>query len=501
MCSRLTRLLVLIAALVCTGSLRMVAAFTAADYATALRLSILFYDVQRSGVLPNWQRVRWRGNSAIYDGTQSNARLSGGYYDAGDNMKFGFPMAFSMTLLSWSAVDFREELKQAGQLGHTLNAIRWGTDYLLKAYTAPNELWIQVGDPNSDHACWERPEDMDTPRPAFQVNTNRPGSDVAAETAAALAAASLAFRNLDSIYSARLLTSAIQVFNFANNYRGKYSDSFGGVVCPFYCSYSGYNDELVWGAAWLYKATRDVTYLQYLISNGATLGGTTESVNSFDWDNKYAGAQVLLSAFVLGENDGGLHGYKARADNFICSILPRSVSPVTQTAFTPGGLLFRSGQSNLQYVTTAAFLATVYGNYLSNSRSTVSCGGAIITPLQLASFAKSQVDYILGANRLGMSYMVGFGPKYPQQVHHRAASLPSKRVYPGMIYCQQGFSWFQTAKPNPNQATGAVIGGPDQSDNLNDVRSNYAQMEPTTYINAPLVGVLASLAEGSKGYK
>ncbi len=100
-----------------------------------------------------------------------------------------------------------------------------------------------------------------------------------------------------------------------------------------------------------------------------------------------------------------------------------------------------------------------------------------------------------------MSYMVGFGPKYPQQVHHRAASLPSKRVYPGMIYCQQGFSWFHTVKPNPNQATGAVIGGPDQSDNLNDVRSNYAQMEPTTYINAPLVGVLASLAEGSKGYK
>jgi hypothetical protein len=74
MSSRLTRLLVLIAALVCMGSLRMVAAFTAADYATALRLSILFYDVQRSGVLPNWQRVRWRGNSAIYDGTQSNVR-------------------------------------------------------------------------------------------------------------------------------------------------------------------------------------------------------------------------------------------------------------------------------------------------------------------------------------------------------------------------------------------------------------------------------------------
>jgi hypothetical protein len=32
-----------------------------------------------------------------------------------------------------------------------------------------------------------------------------------------------------------------QVFTFADRYRGRYSDGLGGVVCPFYCSYSGYN--------------------------------------------------------------------------------------------------------------------------------------------------------------------------------------------------------------------------------------------------------------------
>lgn len=70
--------------------------------------------------------------------------LSGGYYDAGDNVKFGLPMAFTVTLLSWGVVEFGDSMSKAGQLGHALNAIRWGTDYLLKAHTGPNELWVQV---------------------------------------------------------------------------------------------------------------------------------------------------------------------------------------------------------------------------------------------------------------------------------------------------------------------------------------------------------------------
>lgn len=58
-------------------------------------------------------------------------------------------------------------------------------------------------------------------------------------------------------------------------------------------------DELVWGAAWLYKATGENGYLQYLIRNGNALGGTRVTVKSFSWDNKYAGAQVLLAQVRL----------------------------------------------------------------------------------------------------------------------------------------------------------------------------------------------------------
>ena len=68
-----------------------------------------------------------------------------------------------------------------------------------------------MGDANKDHACWERPEDMDTPRSVFKVDKNSPGSDVAGETAAALAAASLVFRRSDPNYANLLIRRAMRV--------------------------------------------------------------------------------------------------------------------------------------------------------------------------------------------------------------------------------------------------------------------------------------------------
>lgn len=53
---------------------------------------------------------------------------------------------------------------------------------------------LQVGDGVKDHEYWGRPEDMHMARPALKITAQRPGSDVAAETAAALAAGAIAFR-------------------------------------------------------------------------------------------------------------------------------------------------------------------------------------------------------------------------------------------------------------------------------------------------------------------
>ncbi|KAG0557529.1 hypothetical protein KC19_11G137900 [Ceratodon purpureus] len=472
------------------------AAFSRREYADALEKSILFFDVQRSGHLPAWQRITWRADSGLHDGHQDNVDLTGGYHDAGDHVKFGLPLAFTLSVLSWNVVEFGTQLRTSRQLGNALNALRWGTDYLLKASVGEDCLWVQVGNPFSDHQCWQRPEDMDTPRTAYKVDASHPGSDVAAETAAALAAASLAFAKIDKSYSKTLLAAAKKVFAFADRYRGKYSDAIGGVVCPFYCSNNGFKDELVWGAAWLFKATGDDWYRHYLVSNGGTLGGTTTAVNEFSWDSKYAGAQVLLAKFALTGAEE-LRGYKDRADNYMCNVLPRSVSPTSQTSVTPGGMLWHSGQTNMQYVASAALLLTTYSKYLSSVGGVIYCGKTRVTSAQLLAYAKQQVDYILGHNPRGTSYMIGFGDKNPTHVHHRAASIPSVRAQPQKIGCQQGWPYYNSGSANPNQATGAIVGGPDQYDNINDVRSNVVQMEPTTYTNAPVVGLLAVLATGA----
>lgn len=48
---------------------------------------LYFYDEQRSGKLPSNERVSWRNDSALDDGSDVNLDLSGGYYDAGGTFR------------------------------------------------------------------------------------------------------------------------------------------------------------------------------------------------------------------------------------------------------------------------------------------------------------------------------------------------------------------------------------------------------------------------------
>jgi len=62
-----------------------------------------------------------------------------------------------------------------GALDDVLKAVKWATDYILKAHVAPTKFYGQVGKGDVDHAFWGRPEDMRMPRPAYKIDTSRPG--------------------------------------------------------------------------------------------------------------------------------------------------------------------------------------------------------------------------------------------------------------------------------------------------------------------------------------
>lgn len=68
-------------------------------------------------------------------------------YDAGDNVKFNLPMAWSAGVLAWSVVDFERGYKAAGQYQIALDNIKWVTDYLIKC----------IGDGETDIVVQVRP--------------------------------------------------------------------------------------------------------------------------------------------------------------------------------------------------------------------------------------------------------------------------------------------------------------------------------------------------------
>uniref|UniRef100_A0A166CQ50 Endoglucanase n=1 Tax=Daucus carota subsp. sativus TaxID=79200 RepID=A0A166CQ50_DAUCS len=283
--------------------------------------------------------------------------------------------------------------------------------------------------------------------------------------------------------------------------------------------------------------------LNYLGNNGDALGRTGWAMTEFGWDVKYAGVQTLVAK-------GSRNVQK-----------------------TPGGLIFKQRWNNLQFVTSASFLMTVYSDYLTSARKTLRCPSGNVQPSQLLSFAKSQVDYILGDNPRATSYMVGYGNNYPQQVHHRGSSIVSikgsrnvQKTPGGLIFKQRWnnlqfvtsasflmtvYSDYLTSArktlrcPSGNvqpsqllsfaksqvdyilgdnpRATSYMEAMPHGSvgrqaipiswlvplledlmpygyDNFADERDNYEQTEPAKYNNAPLFGLLVMLHAGHSGY-
>ncbi|KAL5778184.1 hypothetical protein ACOSP7_011110 [Xanthoceras sorbifolium] len=463
-------------------------------YDEALKTAMQFFDVQKSGKLVD-NKISWRGDSGLKDGSEENVDLSKGMYDAGDHMKFGFPMAFTATVLSWAILEYGDQMEAVDQLKPARESLKWITDYLIHAHPEENVLYIQVGDPEKDHKCWDRPESMTGKRPLTQVNTSSPGTEVAAETAAAMASASLVFKTSDPTYSSTLLKHAQQLFTFADKYRGSYSISIPEV--QNYYNSTGYGDELLWAASWLYHATQDKSYFQYVTGENGKAFANWGSPTWFSWDNKLAGTQVLLSrlSFFGGKDtssNSGLQMYRKTAEAVMCSLLPKS--PTATKSRTRGGLIWVSDWNALQHPVASAFLAALYSDYMLTSQTAeLSCDGHSFKPSDLRSFAKDQADYVLGKNPLKMSFLVGYGEKFPQYVHHRGASIPVD----AKTGCTDGFKWLNSTDPNPNVAIGALVGGPFQNETFINSRNNSMQTEPSTYNSAVLVGLLSSLVTTS----
>jgi len=443
------------------------------NYAEALQKSMFFYECQRSGQLPADNRVTWRANSAMSDGSDVGHDLTGGWYDAGDHVKFNFPMAFSTTMLAWGGIDFAAGYNASGQMKYLKSNLRFVNDYFIRCHTAPNELWGQVGNGGTDHAWWGSSEVMAMTRPAYKIDATNPGSDLAAETAAAMAASSIIFKTDDAAYSATLLSHAIQLYNFADTYRGKYSSSISDAA-GYYNSYSGYNDELVWGAIWLYRATGDAAWLTKAETYYANLASEPQStIKSYKWgiawDDKSFGCYALLAKLT------GKTQYKEDMERHLDYWTDGYNGQ--RITYTPGGLAFLDTWGALRYAINTGFLAKYYKDV-----ATTTAKGT-----KYNNFALAQMNYALGNNPRNSSYVCGFGNNPPVKPHHRTA--------------HGCWSNNLTGPPTESRHTlyGALVGGPGNNDAYTDDRGNYVNNEVATDYNAAFSGLLAGLVQDYGG--
>ncbi|WP_408058041.1 glycoside hydrolase family 9 protein [Verrucosispora sioxanthis] len=445
------------------------AAAPAFNYAEALQKSLLFYEAQQSGKLPDWNRVSWRGDSALRDGSDVGVDLTGGWYDAGDHVKFGFPMAFSATMLAWGAVEYRSGYAASGQLTHLLNNLRYVNDYFVKAHPSPNVLYGQVGNGDDDHKWWGPAEVMPMARPAYKIDASCGGADLAGETAAAMAASSMVFRPTDAAYADKLLTHAKQLYTFADTVRKNYHECITDAT-SFYRSWSGYQDELVWGAIWLYRATGDAAYLAKAESEYDKLGTepqtTTRSYKwTVAWDNKQFGAYVLLA------NLTGKQKYVDDANRWL-DFWTVGVNG-ERVRYSPGGMAVLDSWGALRYAANTAFAALVYSDKTTDATRKA----------RYHDFAVRQINYALGDNPRNSSYVIGFGTNPPKNPHHRTA---------------HGSWWDSQTVPTETRHTlyGALVGGPSSpNDAYTDNRSDYVMNEVATDYNAGFTSALARLSQ------
>jgi hypothetical protein len=427
------------------------------NYAEALQKSLYFYECQQAGPLPDWNRVEWRADSTMDD------FITGGWYDAGDHVKFNLPMAYSASMIAWGLYQYPEGVEACGEMTNYVNNLSFALDYL-SACDLGDEVVYQVGNGQDDHSWWGPAELVEYGMKDQNVSGDRPyyaGRQCSAafgEMAAALAAGYCALQGKSDKVD-DYLKHAKNIFAIADAEQS--DDEYMASDAKNFYKSSHYYDELFWAANWLYKATGDKEYLDkatgYIPSLGKELG-TDELKYSWGqcWDDVQQGGMILYAQNT--NNSTYVNQVKKQLDYWTYNVQELD-----------GGLRWLTDWGCLRHATAAGFTAAVACDTLPLGDTTA-----------YEKFYEEQINYCLGENPDKQSFVVGYNDNSPLNAHHRTAHS----------------SWNNAlANPTNNRHIlyGALVGGPTSTGEYVDDRQNFINNEVACDYNAGFTGLLAKM--------
>ncbi|MEN8907154.1 MAG: glycoside hydrolase family 9 protein [Clostridiales bacterium] len=436
---------ILITAMLSTILLFQSSIFAAYDYSDVMKVSTAWFDANRCGEDASTNNVfsSWRG--ACHTGDS----IDGGFHDAGDHVKFALPAAFSSSAIGWSIYEFRSTWESSGALPKAWQELRIFCDYAMDSWNG-STMVVQIGDGGSDHSYWGPPEEQTTDRPTYR----NAGSDILGQTAGSLALMYINYKDVNSSYANTCLSTAKSMFNVGKNNMSVRSNVANG----YYTSSSNY-DDMVWAGIWLYLATGDNSYLTPL--------ETWIEVKNDYGDNQYQKPWTycwddvtLANMTMLYKITGNQKYYDGIMWNFDWYFNTLSKTSYGLPYLDQWGVLrYNSAEAGLVYIMYKEFGVSDYN-----------------------SDANLSIDYALGSNPSGTSFITNYGSNAIKHPHHRANEPNRDGVTHDMV--------------------GALAGGPNNDDSFTDDVNNYINNEVALDYNASfLLGVAGRkyIADGGTG--
>ncbi|WP_455249454.1 glycoside hydrolase family 9 protein [Ruminococcus sp.] len=465
-----------------TGSAAAIPAVTAAaeeststyNYGEALQKSMFFYEVQQSGVKPDWNEVSWRADC------MTNDYVPGGWFDAGDHLKFTLTNAYSAAMLGWGLLEYGDGVEKAGQRTMYENNLQFALDYLVGCDRGSDIVYM-IGDGSFDHVWWGSAEVYMAKYELMKGETERPyytceDSAIQADMAAALCTGYLNFKDSKPEKAAEYLEHAIDLFDRADKLRSIGDDA---AERPYY-KITTFYDDLFYAANWLYMATGEQKYLDLCKNDYISNLGKEEQSSELKytwgmcWDDVMQGG-MLLYAINTGDSQW--------KDQFTKHLEYWTTGyGGKQITYTPDGLPWLFQWGSLRHATTTAFLAYVAVDELYQDD--------LAKTTKYTQFANRVMNYCFGDNSDHFSYVVGMGDDYPQAWHHRTSSGAWNDKWSNI-----GQTEGEDAKPHAHILYGALVGGPDQNDGYSDKIGDYQYTEVAIDYNAGYTAALCAMVE------
>ncbi|MGI9170592.1 MAG: glycoside hydrolase family 9 protein [Caulobacteraceae bacterium] len=441
-------------------------------YAPAMSNALAFFQVQRDG--PNFIRGPLRtAPGHLNDAAASvyrtppltpNDRVigelhptgevidaSGGWWDAGDYMKYVQTTSFTVGALLTGLRDFPGQMGPGGGSDFTAEA-RFGLSWLRKMWNdRTSTLYYEVGLSQdfvdaptlSDYDLWRLPQADDTighGLPKYALINHRPvfvagpaGSPISPNLAGRLAAAFalgfLEYRKSDPAFAKECLTFAEHIFDLADTHSGRLL-----TILPF----DGYpetewRDDMEWGAAEL--------------SIALAVGGDSAPGGLPHADPAYYLAQAgrWASAYIDGPEDGfdtlNLYDVSGLAHYDLIRAIDLEGRPAG-LAVSKDDLLADLRRQLAIGASRAQADPFGFGGAWNEADSIAHGMGLSVTAEEIADLtgergrddrAIAWIGNILGANIWGVSMIIGDGSNPTQCPQHQVANLVGDRHGEGLV--------------------------------------------------------------------